>query len=161
MKPINRRSLLHIGLTTFIAGAACAPTAVRALTISERLSPGGLEAKEQSFRIKVSRKEDLVQFEFSVEPHGRQLSPFLFGDLELYSPDRHLGYIRVEPERTGDKVRYWFRVSDRVATDSRFTFRENFYQTVKDAQGHSRPEKVIGGRAYWFRLGDFLEPTKP
>src|SRR3569833_4087538 len=161
MKPINRRSLLHIGLTAFIAGAACAPTAVRALTISERLSPGSLESKEQSFRIKVSHKEDLVQFEFSVEPHGRQLSPFLFGDLELYSPDRHLGYIRVEPERTGDKVRYWFRVSDRVATDSRFTFRENFYQTVKDTQGHSHPKKENSGRENKNQQSNFLEPTKP
>lgn len=161
MKPINRRNLFRLGLPVLLTGAACAPTAVRALTISQQLSPKDLESRDQTFRVKVTHKDDLLQFEFSVEPHGRQLSPFLFGDLELYSAERHLGYVRVEPERTGDKVRYWFRVSDQIAADSRFTFRENVYRTVKDAQGHSHPEMMIGGREYWIRLGDFVEPARP
>lgn len=151
----------------FLIGSSLLPTLLcpirpaAALTVSEQITPKNLDSPDLTFRVHVTRKDDLLQFELTVEPHGRRLSPFLFGDLELYSDNGHVGYIRVEPERTKAQVRYWFRVSDRLTANSRFTFRENAYQTVKDPDGRSHDEIFIGGREYWFRVGDFTEPSKP
>jgi hypothetical protein len=157
MRRTSLRALLAAALLTTLLPHAYA------LWSEVQLTPKNLAFDNLTFTIKTKEVEKLTGFEVTVTPKaGKKLSPLLAARLSIASADTFVGTVPVEEKRAEDgSGRYWFRVSPKFLSHSRFDFDAGNYVEVKGKPPHPKFEQVMGGSSYWFFLRDFAAPAKP
>jgi hypothetical protein len=139
-----------------------------AVWVDTQLTPKMLDQHRISFQVRVKDAGGLKEFEVTVTPKQRKLSPVLTARLTLGDGDTMQGYVPLQGEREDGKVRFWFRVSEKSPASSKFEFGEHGYGRLKDARknplkdewGNDRYIGMPGGQGYWFYLRDFAAGTQ-
>lgn len=157
MQRTSLRALIAAALLTMLLPKAYA------LWSEVQLTPKNLSNDNLTFTIKTKDVEKLTRFEVTVTPKaGKKLSPFLAARLSIANADTFVGTVPVEEKRAEDgSVRYWFRVSPKFLSNSRFDFDVGNYVEGKGKRPHPKVEQIMGGSSYWFFLRDFTAPAKP
>jgi hypothetical protein len=161
----NRMHKLAIAAAAALAAAHA--TSAWALTVGVQLTPKALSANHRSFTVTTREVGEFREFNVvaTVDREGPALSPFVRGDLSISTPTEHLALVRLEPQRDGRQIRFWFRLAPEAVAGSRFEIGEQAYQLQRKPDGtpvtgeHGQPqfEQIIGGWQYGFLLRDFAE----
>ena len=118
----------------------------------------------QEFTVTTKHVEQFIEFDVTLAPHPRDVSPFLLGQLSLISDDKWVASVPVSEKRDNGKVTYWFRVMPEAVAESTFEISASaFAPAAKETRfpfdtamiGKQKVEQIMGGIMYNLKLKDF------
>lgn len=146
-------------LFPLVLASACTLTtaaAVRAETVTTRLTPAKPGDNLWSFTVKAERHKDgkageQLEFRVTAKPKDAKFRlPRRTGTLEVFAGKEVVSSCDVRPTESDGTTAFTFRVAAKFAAGSRFTFSET-----------ADPPHESQGFHYWFDLADFTEPGAP
>ncbi len=152
--------LLGMGALTLLAFAARPAFALWRLS---RLTTNGVY-DEQQFTVKTRDVDNLTEFEVSIAPHPRAVSPFLTGQLSLIAQDKWVASVPVMERCEKDTVTYTFRVAPDAVAQSMLEVHASFYAPAQNVRSpfstamlnNQKVEQIMGGTIYQMKLKDFV-----
>ncbi len=152
------------GLLAAVLLGGVAPGAM-AEWVRFRITPKDLSQQEMSLTVATRKAAGEVQFDVTLGPKRRAISPFT--SMDLYLIDGKRAQKRTVPVHWMDgRATGSFRVPVAALDRSRLEIREQGYEQARDEDGNpltgprgkTQYRMTLGGIAYWFRLRDFAQP---
>jgi hypothetical protein len=145
-----------LGLVVFAARPALA------LWVEIAVTTNGV-VDGQQLTVTTKDVEQFKQFEVTLVPHPRDVSPFLTGQLSLIANDKWVASVPVSEKRENGTVKYSFRVAPDAVAQSSFSIHASAYApTGKDGSffatamlGKIKVQQIMGGTIYALKLKDF------
>lgn len=143
---------------------AAAAQKAHALWLEVHLTPKNLSFQEHTFTVTAADRDSQKQFQVTVAPKAKPISPFVLVQIDVNTSDHHFATVPVEVKREAGKLTCWFRLAPESLANSRFEIHESFYTVARDAQGNPqrdaqgnpKTEIMMGGTYYWFHPAEFL-----
>jgi hypothetical protein len=156
----------RIGVVSVFALMVCAARPALALWVQMNVTANGVYG-EQQITVKVTDREQFKQFEVTLAPKPKAVSPFLTGQLSMIAGDRWVASVPVSEKRENGVVTYTFRVTPDAVMQSSFAINAGAYAPpysragVFDTAmlGKQKVQQVMGGTVYELKLKD-LSPVK-
>jgi hypothetical protein len=118
---------------------------------------------DRRFAIKVTDREQFKEFEITIAPQPKEVSPFLTGRLSLISRNEWVASVPVSEKREKGIVTYRFRVTPEALTQSSFEIHASFFVPAKGRSpfatatlNKKKVEQIMGGTIYAFQLKSFV-----
>ncbi|HZO90580.1 MAG TPA: hypothetical protein VFB38_19790 [Chthonomonadaceae bacterium] len=117
----------------------------------------------QRFTIKVTDHEQFKQFQITLAPASKEVSPFLNGTLSLIAQDQWVASVPVAEHREKGIVTYTFRVVPGALAQSSFEISASAFAPARGGPspfgtamlGKRKVEQLMGGTIFTIKLSDF------
>lgn len=158
-----KRSRLWLCALPMLALVFFAARPALALWVQIQVTANGV-ANGQEITVTTKDVEQFKQFDVTLAPHPRDVSPFLGGQLSLIANDKWVASVPVSESRHNGAATYTFRVAPDAIAKSSFTISASAYAPA-DKQGNyfgtamigkKKVQQVMGGTMYEFKLKDFV-----
>jgi hypothetical protein len=158
-----KRNTLWLGVLPIVGLMVFAARPALALWLEISVTTNGV-VDGQQITVTTNDVEQFKQFEITLVPHPRDVSPFLTGQLSLIANDKWVASVPVSEKRENGTVTYSFRVAPDAIAQSSFSIHASAYVPVgKDGGyfgtamlGKHKVQQIMGGTIYALKLRDFV-----